>query len=324
MALATTRRIQVIDSHTGGEPTRVVLAGWPELGAGTLGVRRARFDAEHAALRDAVVREPRGHDAVVGALLLPPDDPAACTGVIFFNTVGTLGMCGHGTMGVLVTLRHLGRIEPGRHRVDTPVGVVEAELRDDGSVTVWNVPSYRHAAAVELDVPGLGRVTGDVAWGGNWFFITHDPGRRDLDVSNVKRLTAEAWAIRRALADQGVTGADGAEIDHVELSGPSERADARGFVLCPGGAYDRSPCGTGTSAALACHHADGHLAPGSVWRHESVVGSTFEGVIERAEGGRVWPAITGRAFVTAEATLVLDPSDPLRFGISPGPSGSPR
>jgi 4-hydroxyproline epimerase len=324
VALTTTRRIQVIDSHTGGEPTRVVLAGWPDLGTGTLAVRRARFDAEHAALRDAVVREPRGHDAIVGALLVPPDDPAACTGVLFFNTVGTLGMCGHGTMGVIVTLRHLGRIGPGRQRVDTPVGVVEAELRDDGGVTVWNVPSFRHAAGVTLDVPGIGPVTGDVAWGGNWFFIAHDTGRRDLHVANVERLTAEAWAVRRALADNGVTGADGAEIDHVELSGPSERADARGFVLCPGGAYDRSPCGTGTSAALACHHADGRLEVGRVWRQESVVGSVFEGVIERAEGDRVWPAITGHAYVTAEATLVLDPADPLRYGVNPDPSGSHR
>jgi len=315
MASATTALLRVIDSHTGGEPTRVVIGGGPDLGDGTLAVRRERFDAEHADLRDAVVREPRGHDAMVGALLLPPDDPDACTGVLFFNTVGTLGMCGHGTMGVLVTLRHLGRIEPGRHRVDTPVGTVEAELSGDGSVTVWNVPSYRHAARVALDVPGVGRVTGDVAWGGNWFFITHDPERRDLDVANVERLTAEAWAIRRALAANGVTGADGAEIDHVELSGPSDRADARGFVLCPGGAYDRSPCGTGTSAVLACHHADGRLAPGRVWRHESVVGSVFEGVIDRAQGGRVWPSITGRAFVTGEATLLLDPADPLRFGI---------
>lgn len=317
-------RIQVIDSHTGGEPTRVVTEGGPDLGHGSLAARRARFDTAHADLRDAIVREPRGHDAMVGALLLTPDDPSACTGVVFFNTVGSLGMCGHGTMGLLVTLRHLGRIGPGRHRVDTPVGVVDAELREDGGVTVWNVPSYRHAAGVTLDVPGYGRVSGDVAWGGNWFFITHDARRHDLDVANLEPLTAEAWAIRRALADHGVTGADGAEIDHVELSGPSERADARGFVLCPGGAYDRSPCGTGTSAVLACQHADGRLAPGRVWRHESVVGSVFEGVIDRAEGGRVWPAITGHAFVTGEATLLLDPADPLRFGIRPTPSGTPR
>ena len=311
-------RLQVIDSHSGGEPTRVVVDGWPDLGAGSLAVRRARFDAEHTALRGAVVREPRGHDALVGALLVPPDDPTACTGVVFFNNVGTLGMCGHGTMGLLTTLEHLGRIAPGRHRVDTPVGTVEAELLGDGRVTVRNVASYRHAAGIELDVPGLGRVVGDVAWGGNWFFLVHDHHRGDLTVANVDRLTDEAWAIRRALVSAGVTGAEGAEIDHVELTGPSADADARGFVLCPGKAYDRSPCGTGTSAALACHHAAGRLAVGRTWRQESVVGSVFEGVIERSEGGRVWPAITGRAFVTGEATLLLDPDDPLCWGIGAG------
>ena len=315
MPTTATTRLHVIDSHTGGEPTRVVVTGWPDLGDGPLATRRERFDAEHAALRDAVVREPRGHDAMVGALLVPPDDPTACTGVVFFNNVGTLGMCGHGTMGLLTTLAYLGRIAPGRHRVDTPVGAVEAELLADGRTTVRNVASYRHAAGIELDVPGLGRVVGDVAWGGNWFFLVHDQHRRDLTVANVARLTDEAWAIRCALASAGVTGADGAEIDHVELTGPSADADARSFVLCPGKAYDRSPCGTGTSAALACHHAAGRLAVGRAWRQESVVGSVFEGVIERSEHGRVWPAITGRAFVTGEATLVLDPADPLCWGI---------
>lgn len=318
MPAKATTRLQVIDSHTGGEPTRVVIAGWPDLADGPLTARRRRFDAEHAALRDAVVREPRGHDAMVGALLVPPDDPTACTGVVFFNNVGTLGMCGHGTMGLLSTLAYLGRIAPGRHRVDTPVGVVEAELLGDGRVTVRNVASYRYAAGVELDVPGLGRVVGDVAWGGNWFFLVHDHHRHDLTVANVARLTDEAGSIRGALASAGVTGADGAEIDHVELTGPSDHADARSFVLCPGGAYDRSPCGTGTSAALACHHAAGRLPVGRAWRQESVVGSVFEGVIERSESGQVWPAITGRAFVTGEATLVLDPDDPLCWGIAIG------
>lgn len=308
-------RLEVVDSHTGGEPTRVVLAGWPDLGPGGIADQRERFDAEHADLRNAVVREPRGHDAMVGALLLPPEQPGSVAGVVFFNTVGTLGMCGHGTMGLLVTLRHLRRIEPGRHRLDTPVGTVEAELHDDHRVTIRNVASYRHAAGVAIDVPDLGRVVGDVAWGGNWFFIVHDHERRDLTTSRLDALTREASAIRRALAAAGVRGADGAEIDHVELAGPGDAADGRSFVLCPGGAYDRSPCGTGTSATLACLHADGRVRVGQTWRQESVVGSVFEAVIERAEGGRVWPVVTGEAYVTAEATLVLDPRDPLRYGI---------
>lgn len=308
-------RLQVVDSHTGGEPTRVVVAGWPELAGDTLASQRARFDAEHAQLRDAVVREPRGHDAMVGALLLPPEQPGSVAGVISFNTVGTLGMCGHGTMGLMVTLRHLGRIAPGRHRIDTPVGTVEAELHDDARVTIRNVASYRHASGVTLDVPGVGRVVGDVAWGGNWFFIVHDHARRDLTTSRIEALTREAGAIRQALEAAGVRGEDGAEIDHIELAGPSAAADGRSFVLCPGGAYDRSPCGTGTSATLACLHADGRVSVGEVWRQESVVGSVFEARIERAADGKVWPVVTGQAFVTAEAALLLDPRDPLRFGI---------
>jgi len=307
-------RLEVIDSHTGGEPTRVVIAGWPDLGDEPMPARRARFDAEHGRLRDAVVREPRGHDAMVGAVLVAPREPAASAGVIFFNTVGSLGMCGHGTMGVLVTLQHLGRIGPGKHRIETPVGSVATELHQGGLVTVRNVASYRYLAGVELEVAGVGRVRGDVAWGGNWFFLVHGD-RRDLAMRHVERLTDEAWAIRQALAAAGVTGQGGAEIDHVELTGPSARADARSFVLCPGRAFDRSPCGTGTSAALACHFADGRLPVGRSWRQESVTGSVFEGVIERVEGVRVWPAITGQAFVTGESTLVLDPRDPLRWGI---------
>jgi 4-hydroxyproline epimerase len=306
--------LRVIDSHTGGEPTRVVLDGWPHLGGGSLAERRGRLDAQHAAWRTAVVCEPRGHDAVVGALLLPPEDPRALAAVIFFNNVGTLGMCGHGTIGVVETLRHLGSVEPGMHAIETPVGVVTAELHDDGRVSVRNVPSRRTAAGVGVDVPGLGRVRGDVAWGGNWFFLV-DGERRDIGLAHVPRLTVEAAAIRSALAAAGVAGDDGAVIDHVELFGPSAAADARSFVLCPGDAYDRSPCGTGVSAKLACLHADGLLAPGRIWVQESVVGSTFEAFVERAEGDVVWPVVTGRAFVTARSTLHVDPDDPFGWGI---------
>ncbi len=306
--------VSVVDSHTGGEPTRVVLSGGPDLGLGTLAERRARFDAEHADWRDAVVREPRGHAAMVGALLVPPDDPAALVGVIFFNDVGTLGMCGHGAMGVLVTLAHLGRAGPGPHVLDTPVGPVIATLQGEHTVEIANVPAYRHRADVALDVPGVGRVVGDVAWGGNWFFSVHTD-RTDLDLAHVGELTRETDAIRSALEAAGVTGAEGALIDHVELIGPSEGADARTFVLCPGGAYDRSPCGTGTSALLACLHADGRLPPGRVWTQESVVGSRFEAWIEATDGERVDVRLRGRAFVTGEARLVFHRDDPFRFGL---------
>jgi 4-hydroxyproline epimerase len=316
------RRIRVVDSHTAGEPTRVVVEGGPALGDGSLAERRERFRTRHDHYRSAIVNEPRGSDVVVGALLCEPQDPACAAGVIFFNNVGTLGMCGHGTIGLMVTLAYLGRLAPGLHRIETPVGVVAAELHDDSKVTVANVPSYRRAAGVSVDVEGHGRVTGDVAWGGNWFFLVENHGLA-LSVDGVDALTDFAWRVRAALAAAGVTGTDGAEIDHVELSSPSPSAgiDSRNFVLCPGKAYDRSPCGTGTSAKLACLHADGKLRPGRVWRQESVIGSVFEGTFEvdPADPARVLPRITGSAHIVAEATLVLDERDPFCWGVRQGP-----
>lgn len=309
------RRIQVVDSHTGGEPTRVVVAGGPDLGWGPMAERLAAFRDRHDDFRSSVVNEPRGSDVIVGALLCEPVDPASAAGVIFFNNVGYIGMCGHGTIGLGATLAHLGRIGPGEHRVETPVGDVTMELADDGSVAVENVVSRRAAKGVEVDVPGLGRYRGDVAWGGNWFFLVEEHGE-PIDVARVERLTDVAWRIRRALAEAGVRGDDGREIDHVELFGPpsSPAADSRNFVLCPGKAYDRSPCGTGTSAKLACLFADGKLAEGRTWRQESVVGSVFEGSARAVEGG-VRPRIRGTAYITAESTLLIDPRDPFASGI---------
>ena len=313
--LEAVKRVHVIDSHTAGEPTRLVVNGGPDLGSGPLTERLRRFRDEHDEFRSAVVGEPRSSDVVVGALLCPPQSPGAAAGVIFFNNVGYLGMCGHGTIGLIVTLAHLGRIGPGQHRVETPVGSVSARLHDDGTVTVTNVPSYRHAADAAVAVPGHGTVRGDIAWGGNWFFLVREHDLR-IAADNIERLTEFTWAIRQALGAQRVTGADGAEIDHIEVFGPPQAAgaDSKNFVLCPGKAYDRSPCGTGTSAKLACLHADGKLPPGQVWRQESVIGTVFEGAIE-LEGGRVVPSIRGAAFVNAEADLILDPRDPFCCGI---------
>lgn len=303
-----------IDSHTAGEPTRTVITGGPALGDGTLAERRERFRAACDRFRSAVACEPRGSDVLVGALLVPPADPACAAGVIFFNNVGTLGMCGHGMIGVVETLRYLGRLAPGVHRLETPVGTVATELRADGRVTVANVASYRHRRGVELDVPGLGPVRGDVAWGGNWFFLAG--WDRPIALPHVDELTDAAWRIRGALAAAGVTGASGAEIDHIELFGPpsAAAAHAKNFVLCPGKAYDRSPCGTGTCAKLACLAEDGALAPDEVWVQESVVGTTFEASYQRA-GHEILPRITGRAHVTAELTLIFDPTDPFAGGI---------
>lgn len=306
--------VEVVDSHTGGEPTRLVVAGGPDLRGLSLVEARIRFDRDHADFRDAVVREPRGHAAMVGALLLPPEGADAAAGVLFFNDVGSLGMCGHGTIGLLASLRHMGRLQPGDHRIDTPVGPVRATLVDDHRVRLRNVPAYRHLASVSVEVPGYGRVTGDVAWGGNWFFLAKGD-RHDLSLDRVDVLTAETSAIRQALSEAGVTGEDGAQIDHVELFGPSDVADARSFVLCPGGAYDRSPCGTGTSAKLACLVADGRLGPGDRWLQESVVGSVFEAEVERVDGELVFPIISGSAYVVSEARLHLHAADPFRHGL---------
>jgi 4-hydroxyproline epimerase len=310
------KTISIIDSHTGGEPTRLVTAGGPELGTGPLSERLATLRREHDNFRSAVVCEPRGSDVLVGALLCAPHAPDCAAGVIFFNNVGYLGMCGHGTIGLVASLAWLGRIGAGRHRIDTPVGVVEAQLHEDGSVTVDNVPAWRSRKDVTVQVPGYGPVTGDVAWGGNWFFLAAGHGQ-ELAIGNVDRLTAYTVALRAALHQAGVTGDGGAEIDHIELFAPSRTgADSQNFVLCPGKAYDRSPCGTGTSAKLACLAADGKLAEGALWRQESIVGSVFEGSYRRTQtDGRVAPSIRGRAWVNAQSTLILDPSDPLVWGI---------
>ncbi|MBI2924749.1 MAG: proline racemase family protein [Verrucomicrobia bacterium] len=322
--------MQVIDSHTGGEPTRVVVSGGPALGGGPVAERLKALRERHDRFRSAVVREPRGSDVLVGALLCAPSDQACVAGVIFFNNVGCLGMCGHGTIGLVVTLAHLGRIRPGAHRIETPVGVVTATLHDDGSVSVANVPSYRKAKGVTVEVPNVDgprgtaavagqtarsslKVTGDVAWGGNWFFLV-ERHTLALELANVERLTEFTWRVRQAVNAQGYP-----EIDHVELFGPpmNSWAKSRNFVLCPGKAYDRSPCGTGTSAKLACLAADGQLDEGEPWVQESLLGSLFTARyrwLDRA-AGTIVPTITGTAHVTAEATLLLDERDPFCWGI---------
>ena len=296
------KHIPIIDSHTGGEPTRVVL-GVPPSGG------NASIDPAHSFLathRSAIICEPRGHEVIVGALLVEPTDASCATGVIFFNNVGLLGMCGHGMIGVIATLKHLGRISAGEHRIETPVGIITATLHHDDRVSIRNVVSHRKAKAVRA-----GGVTGDVAYGGNWFFLVADHGI-EMTRENIPQLTQASLAMREAIHAAGFP-----EVDHIELFGPPEDAanHSRNFVLCPGGEYDRSPCGTGTSAKLACLAADGKLAPGDTWRQESIIGSVFEGCYETADNG-VTPIITGRAFITAETTLILDPADPFQFGIA--------
>lgn len=307
-------RIRAIDSHTGGEPTRIIVAGFPHLGSGTIAERLEIFRRDHDHLRTSVVCEPRGHDAVVGGLLCEPVDPSSAAGIIFFNNVGFLGMCGHGTIGLVKTLEYMGRISAGIHTIETPVGNVAAELNPDGSVTITNVPSSRFAKDVTVEVPGFGPVTGDIAYGGNWFFLIGEHGL-SIELANLEALTDFTVAVRNALTATSITGKDGAEIDHVELFAPTPTADSRNFVLCPGLEYDRSPCGTGTSAKLACLFADGKLAEGETWKQESVIGSVFEGKV-RIKDGEIIPVISGTAYVTAELELMIDEHDPYRFGIT--------
>ncbi len=316
-------RIPYLDSHTGGEPTRLVEAGAPDLGGGTVAEQLSRFRNEHDTFRSQVLNEPRGSDVMVGALLVKPADPTCQFGVIYFNNVGYLGMCGHGTIGLVASLSYQGRLQPGTCRIETPVGVVEATLHPgepaghmDGAypnrVSVRNIPASRHLAHVPVEIDGR-TIHGDVAWGGNWFFLVHDHGL-DISLKNLDVLTDFSWRARAQLAARGITGSGGQEIDHVELFSASPEADSRSFVLCPGKAYDRSPCGTGTSAKLACLYADGKLAEGQVWQQESVVGSIFEGSVQ-IQDGQVIPTITGEAWVMAEGQLLVDERDPFADGI---------
>jgi 4-hydroxyproline epimerase len=309
------QRIQVVDSHTAGEPTRVVIAGGPDLGGGPLAERLCILRDRYDWFRRAIVLEPRGSDVLVGALLCRPVDASCVAGVIFFNNVGYLGMCGHGMIGVVTTLAHLHRIEPGDHAIETPVGSITARLEADGRVSITNVPSYRLAKDVAVQADGYGSVTGDVAWGGNWFFLVEHHGQR-ISPGNVEQLTSISRAIRSSLERQGITGESGAEIDHIELFGPPSvpDADSKNFVLCPGGAYDRSPCGTGTSAKLACLVADGKLEPNQIWRQEGILGTVFEATAT-CHDGRIIPRITSRAHITGEATLLCNSDDPFRHGI---------
>jgi 4-hydroxyproline epimerase len=309
------RPVQIIDSHTAGEPTRVVIAGGPSLGEGSLQSQLEVFRSQHDSFRTAVLCEPRGSDVLVGALLCPPHDPQAAAAVIFFNDVGYLGMCGHGSIGVIATLAHLGRVAVGTHRIETPVGMIAAALDSDGAVSITNVASYRYRSGVAVDVPEWGLMHGDIAWGGNWFFLVADH-HLALRLQNRNALMTAAAAVRHALEVGGIRGQDGALIDHIEFTGPAEDPanSGRNFVLCPGAAFDRSPCGTGTSAKMACLYADGKLKAGETWRQEGILGTVFEGSVAVVDD-ILTPIIKGSAYITAESTLVFDDRDPFRKGI---------
>lgn len=312
--------MRFIDSHTEGEPTRVIIDGGPDLGTGSLVERRDIFCETADRFRQCAINEPRGWDAVVGALLCEPQDASCAAGVIFFNNTGYLNMCGHGAIGVAVTLHYLGRIGLGIQRLETPVGIVEVNLLSPNKVSIENVPSYRHRSQVSVEVDQLGTVTGDIAWGGNWFFLVKQ-SPVPLTMDNLRSLSDAARLVRDALEREEITGADGREIDHIEFFGPAATSDAhsRNFVYCPGGAYDRSPCGTGTSAKLACLAADEKLAPGDEWIQESIIGSRFTGSFQSTSDGMIIPTITGHAYVCSEGTLIQQAGDPFPNGIGGSP-----
>ncbi|MFM5231095.1 4-hydroxyproline epimerase [Aeromonas media] len=305
--------LRVIDSHTGGEPTRLVIDGFPDLGTGNMAERRARFSLDYDDWRKAIILEPRGNDVLVGALLCEPVSPQATAGIIFFNNSGFLNMCGHGTIGLIASLAWLGRIQPGKHLIETPVGDVTATLHEDGSVSVENVPAYRWRKQVQVETTH-GTVTGDIAWGGNWFFLVNDHPFAVIP-DKIPQLTEYAWAIREGLERAGIRGEYDGIIDHIELFSDDDCADSRSFVLCPGKAWDRSPCGTGTSAKLACLAEDGKLQPGENWRQASIIGSEFTAHFV-PQGSKIIPTIRGEAWVCGDNRLVLNPDDPFRWGIT--------
>ncbi len=309
--------MKVIDSHTEGEPTRVIIEGGPDLGSGSMAQRLEVFQQHFDHLRTAVILEPRGSDVLVGAMLCPPTDERCAAGVIFFNNAGYLGMCGHGIMGVAATMKHLGLIDTGMVCFETPVGIVKVAVLDDSTYQVENVPSYLYQSNVSIQVDDHGMVCGDVAWGGNWFFLTQGLDIK-LDQQNVDDLSSFAAAIKQTLSSQGITGHDGAEIDHIELFGDPACSDAhsKNFVLCPGNAYDRSPCGTGTSAKVACLAAHGQLQPGEKWIQDSIINSRFEATYRINDENQVVPSISGRAYVTGSSILFMQNNDPFKYGIT--------
>jgi 4-hydroxyproline epimerase len=311
------KTLEIVESHTGGEPTRVVIDGSFDLSSGTMAEKVLRVQGEYDWIRRSICHEPRGHEAMVGALITPTDTPDCVCGVIFFNNVSTLHMCIHGTIGLIATLRHLGRIPVGEHRIDTAVGIISATLHADGLVAVTNVPSFLHAAGVAVKVPGYGVIHGDIAWGGNWFFLIDGQGP-EVDFANRETLTDFTKRVRSALQRQAITAPNGEEIDHIEVFGPpgdSATADSRNFVLCPGNAYDRSPCGTGTSAKLACLHAAGKIQPGQPWRQAGILDTVFTGEIAELPDGKILPRVSGRAWINGRSTYYLDPSDPFCHGL---------
>lgn len=322
------QHVNIIDTHTGGEPTRTTFHELPLHVGQTVADRLAYLKGDGDWIRRALLLEPRGCESMVGALVGPPSNPDHTASLIFFNNTGYLGMCGHGLIGVVETMRYRDRLRPGLHLFETPAGLVRVKLHDDARVSFENVPSFRSAESVVVNLdpnvsPGFPSVvTGDVAYGGNWFFLVPV---QELSLAHAGALTKWCIEIRDALRRAGVCGADGADIDHIELCVPLPNDDltdedrpaqvrvGRNFVLCPGDHFDRSPCGTGTSAKLACLAANDDLRAGETWIQESIIGSRFEASYQWSDGSVV-ATVMGRAYVTSDAMCLMDPDDPYRLG----------
>jgi proline racemase len=333
--LQFSQMIQAVDSHTAAEPTRVITGGLPTIRGATMAEKRDQLRQEHDSIRKSLVLEPRGHDAIVLAFLLPPTRDDADLGVVFANDAGYLGMCGHGSIGLVTTAVAMGlvpAVEPVTEiALDTPVGLIRCRVAVEAgrpkSVTITNVPSFLYRQRVIVDVHGFGKVAADVAYGGNWFaFVEADQLGLVVEKSHLPVLMQAATAIREALVREGVRGihpetGEEETVDHIKLfeALDGEHLGARSLTLCPGTAYDRSPCGTGTSAKLAVLHAKGELKQGEVFDSESVLGTKFMArIVGETTVGKypaIVPEITGSAWITSFATFVIDPDDPCRLGI---------
>ncbi len=327
------RVFHAVDSHTEGMPTRVITGGVEALPGATMFERRQWFIDNSDELRTLLMYEPRGHASMSGAILQPPTRPDADWGVLYIEVSGCLPMCGHGTIGVATVLVETGMVEVTEPvttiRLDTPAGLVVAEVAvEDGAakaVTIRNVPSFSHALDARVDVPGLGQVHYDLAYGGNFYAMVElEEIGLPFDRAEKQRLLDAGLAIMAAINEQNlpvhpenpqITGCH-----HVQLVAPgSDAKHSRHAMAIHPGWFDRSPCGTGTSARMAQLHARGELDLHTDFVNESFIGTTFTGrLVEetRLADGRtaVVPTITGRAWITGTAQYLIDPEDPFPAG----------
>jgi len=326
------KRFFCIDAHTCGNPVRLVAGGGPQLEGDSMSDKRQHFLNEYDWIRKGLMFEPRGHDMMSGSILYPPADSANDTGILFIETSGCLPMCGHGTIGSVTIMIQEGLVQPktqGKLRLETPAGLVEAEYRMEGervsSVKIKNVASFLAGENLETECPDLGKLTFDVAYGGNFYAII-DPQENFSGLQDYKADQLISWSreLRRRInkehdfvhpEDERIGG-----VSHIMWTGDTidEKATARNAVFYGDKAIDRSPCGTGTSARMAQWAAKGKLKQGNEFIHESIIGSRFIGRIEdRTEvGGKqaIIPSIEGWARITGYNTITIDDDDPYAHG----------